>query len=454
MQFLIQSDFITTSNRQDRAECSWNDALLDGIALAIKDAVLQFCEDASLQFNWIRYLPGESVSDKWWAQLRQKILSIHKQTSILRPRSGGNLRLPSQLKWFSPSFCDETGEPLFEDLADEMYLSSQYLWADKKFLDQLGVLIMHFGDVVARVQADLDKPSSRMRSNSTSSTWHASSANLLMILFDELPYDESWLRHTKEIEDLKLVPLQGGSWTSSKGGRVYYPYTNSVSIPTDLGLQLLEPTAGENAARRKLFSKLGVKNCEPEEVRRKIRLKYSKPGIVDLQSSIMHLRYLYWNPDPDESSSRDFMYLMDQHENPVYHKFVTLGRTDLIVDDLYFDTDDEYGARKLSARVFGGQAFEIHYLNRAYRCAAIPDKRREDLAWEEWLEKIAKVRRSPRLCTTALPKTLSPCFRFIVEYRVSETVGTLKAHWSAYKSLMGPENPNPDIERELGAAEV
>ncbi|KAK7947853.1 uncharacterized protein PG986_008739 [Apiospora aurea] len=58
--FLIQADFVTDAARQDIVRDSLrNLSLLDGVADAFIEAVLQFCRHDILRYQWMRYLPDK-----------------------------------------------------------------------------------------------------------------------------------------------------------------------------------------------------------------------------------------------------------------------------------------------------------------------------------------------------------------------------------------------------------
>src|ERR1700733_1048768 len=98
-QFLIQSDFLTQSSREDVVHSDRNEAILDGVAETFRDAVLEFCEHSSLQYEWLEYLPGSFISDDFWAQLSRKIIRLLKRTKVLRTRGQGTLKRPKGIRY-------------------------------------------------------------------------------------------------------------------------------------------------------------------------------------------------------------------------------------------------------------------------------------------------------------------------------------------------------------------
>lgn len=434
---MIQSDFIVLANRQDIIENEWNESLLHGVVETFTDAVLQFCQHSTLQFQWMRYMPGTDIPGGFWAQLQPKIVEQLKATPILRPRSGGALKQPHQLKWLDADAQDKDGNPLFSDLPEELYLSQHYDLDDKLPLDQLGVQHVTMSEICARVKADLISPSSRMKSATSSYDWHSRSAKLLMLSFDK---DEE--AAADQVRKMGLIPLQGGRWASAESGSIFYPHNHDgLPIPTDLGLQLVSAESLKHPDRKALFSKLGIKECPPEDVIAKIIDQYVKRIKVHLHSSVMHLRYLYWELPKEETDLSGFIYLLDGRCTAVYRVRVTDGRKQ-VVDDMYFESDDEYGPKQLfSGQLFGQNtwpSYAAHFINSAYLTAVSPLARANDISWIDWLAKFANVQRIPRLARPSSTQ-MSEAFLHIIKHRKNMIVGTLKHHWGSYREMMKPE---------------
>ena len=343
-QFQIQCDFITQASREDIERSERNEAILSGVATTFRDAVLDFCNHPTLLFQWMRYLPNRMVYDPFWAQLCPQIVRLLKETRVLRPWSGGPLKRPDQLKWVRNYFLDEAGNPLFKDMPDEVYLSSEYELNDVLQLDILAVSELSFGDISTRVRADLDGPSSRWKSSTTSDDWVTRSASMLM-----RPYHHRHSSNTEilMLESLPLIPLQDGSWVPVTSKSIFHPDSDGVPVPTDLGLQLVEPQALKNSARKSLFKRFGLQHCVPEDVIALILKKYNRWSNAPLQTSVSHLRYLYWHLPKEERDLPKTVYLKDHQSRSVYRTFVTHGR-EIIVDDLYFETDGTYDPKQLS----------------------------------------------------------------------------------------------------------
>ncbi len=362
---------------------------------------------------------------------------------MLRPRSEGLSKRPTKLRWLTPMWLYQHNRPLFADLEDELYLSPEVKY--KRTLELLGLRSISDREGIARIEADLDSPSSRMKSPATTDDWHTRSAQLIMTLFKKNR------GFSKDILGMSLIPLTSGFWSSTEEAPVFYPETGKIQIPPDLGLRLVDPDALRNGSRDDLFSTLGVQNCPSMFVVGKILLRYGRFCRVSLETSVMHLRYLYCYLPRDDVNLTILVYLKDQARNPVYRKFVPFGApVDLAGDDLYFETEDEYGPKELlkaipqtdGGRKVSAPGFAARYINSAYLKVETLESCRHDLGWEEWLHIFVGVRWIPRLSwpsKKSKPPRLSELFLYVIENRSEKVVGTLKAHWSSYKGLMVPE---------------
>ena len=452
-QFQIQSNFILQASREDIVHSPRNFAIREGVAEAFRDAVLQFCQQPNaLRYQWINYLPRATISDSFWADLLSKFIAYLKVAPILLSRSERYWKLPSQLKWVPPIFEDEHGVPLFDDLPNELYLSPIYKAGDKTILGTLGVKNLTMEDMLPRITADLLSLKSRYKSSTTEESWHERTAELLIRLFEKDQPTKS------KVRSLPLIPLITGEWVSISAQEatisfgtirrhgIYYPKSEETGIwlPTDIGLSLLDPKACNNASRKTLFSKLGVKYCDPGEVIQRITNCYSKWNNVNLTSSVAHMRYLYWHLPKDQESLDVRIYLKDQADLPVYRRFVTLGNPDLIVDDIYLETEQDYGVKSILTQVTDGKKpiaprFPVHFINKAYLDAVPPEQCLFKLSWIEWLKRVAGVRSVPRLVDSKDPLKLSRIFQHIVSNQPNKLVGTLKTYWTDYQDLMKDE---------------
>ena len=263
---------------------------LDGIVDGFRDAVLQFCEHPKLQYFWMRFLPKFSF-DPFWGTILFKINKALESTAILRPQNHGPLRLISQLRVIPNDFelDDNSPEPLLADSSNELFLAPGYTEQDVSALQTLGLRGLTVQDVVDLVKRDLNASPSRIRSADRTDEWHSRLTKFLLTSVEGgcIPY----------LKTMTLIPLHDGQWASASLSSVYFPEDHGTPIPTDLGLQLVDPKSVRGAApwRKKLFITLCVKYVSSSLVRNLIVAQYDKPNPppnMSLQHSVEHLCHL------------------------------------------------------------------------------------------------------------------------------------------------------------------
>lgn len=355
--FLIQSDFITQASREDVFQSPWNQAILAGVAQAFRDAVLEFCATKFLQYQWMRYLPSDSISDDFWKGLGPQIYKLLEDTPILRPRSETCLRLPRKLRHVANSFYDEHNRPLFRDLNPEIYLSLNYLENDFEPLRRLGLKNMLMKQWLDIVEADLKSSISRMKTTPTTNIdWHTRVARLL-----SSPFRKNSV-NIGRVRQLPIIPLGNGLWEKepSENNPIFFPNHMGIPIPTDLGLRLVDTDTVQNTFRKKLFSYLKVQTSPSSSVIRLITTRYSKKGNITMENSISHLKFLYWKLPADQTDLDDAIWLMDQDDEQVHP----------LEEYIYFQSEQECGTKELLEEINLGYSYApgypVHFLNSAY----------------------------------------------------------------------------------------
>ena len=288
---MIHSDFVTKAYGQGVMDCPRNEAIFDEAALGFVDAVVQFCQHSTLQYQWMRYLPKASILDGFSWKLRSKIEELLQKTPVLRPHNHGPLSLISELRILPDEFKDAFSEPLFPDSPKGTYIAKGYqVGDDMSSLISLGLKTLELVDVMERLQQDLKSPSSIYKAKETIKDWHTRVAKYLMTAFngDCIPH----------VKKMKFIPLENGEFTSVSEGPVYFPNSDGHPIPTDLGLRLVKPEAIEdNTWRKTLFTALGVTEVSTQQVRKLIFEKYKSEASrekITVYQSVAHLRFLYW----------------------------------------------------------------------------------------------------------------------------------------------------------------
>lgn len=424
-KFLIQADFVTEANRQDIVTNSArNKCLLDHIAEAFVEAVSQCSTHANFRYQWMRFLPqeGEYPWGGYWRSLLDKIKLKLKFETVLWTRSHTVSRPIYAMRRLKSGMLDKLGDPLFPDSEAEQYLATEYARSDLDKLKQYGLGSMTTKEFLGKVRLDLDSDCSRIKSPDTAEAWHSRLAKFLISIFTG---------YSDTIEELALIPLIGGKWTSARKHSVYYPHVNGCQIPTDLGLRLVEPQAEDNDQRKSLFDRLDVKTYSSARIRTLIFNRYDsvKVTVKDVATSRDHLLFLYLtaqcNEEDDELEKYRVVHLLDQkcrYKKP--HS-----------DHIYFRNENPYGAHELfraSKTEFHLKApgLDVAFIHDDYMKDPPKQPKNEDRTWDTWLEEMVNIRRLIPFCeengdTTNLGKE---CL-YVAKYRPEMFLGFLVQNW-------------------------
>ncbi|RSM05119.1 hypothetical protein CDV31_009753 [Fusarium ambrosium] len=239
--FLLQADFLLTSNREDITTSPWNETLHDSIPRAFAAAV-KHLNRTSLRFTWPRCIPSsrELQAPFWETSFRfeQELMD----TCVLESEDpSGGLKWPSSLTFVPESFT-------FEDPKDRMkkamtlnestrskYLSQKYSHDDVQHLKRLGLLELDFPTFVEDLKVHLDRP--KHNSKHQPKIWHSRLAELFIQQPIAPPYPES-------VFELQIIPLHRETWdhwlTDWLGIRRFPPLVdgspNMFSLSTDMVL--------------------------------------------------------------------------------------------------------------------------------------------------------------------------------------------------------------------------
>jgi hypothetical protein len=307
-----------------------------------------------------------------------------------------------------------------------MYIDPEYAnyYAHAK-LRTLGLTTMHYRDCIKRIRRDANLPSfSKMKT--ADDDWHNRVASVLLPVF-ETPILKS---HIPAVKTLPIIPLGDHRWTSMLDGAVYFPDTDGMPIPSDLGLRLVDSKASSNSTRKKLFAELGVVDVSAEKIRKLILEKHKKHwDKITLKSSVDHLHYLYWTrknfPDPRLRVSARFCLFNEQNVS---------------VDgdhDVYFQAEEKYGIQEFLRPALeehlGSDAFGSFINNKYFILAPGIKEKYVTFFFEHWLKFYVQILRAPRLNDPKDPFKLSNICSYIIEKDPKNLLGTLRAHWSEYQ---------------------
>ncbi|KAL8916091.1 MAG: hypothetical protein Q9172_006457 [Xanthocarpia lactea] len=438
--FLIQADFVTQANREDVVHSKRNLAILEGVARGFADAMVVLSKLSSLKYQWMRYLPEDSITDEFWKTLWSKVHEKLEKTPLLVPWSGCGLYKPSALARLSEQFIAKDRSPLLPDLGDaEVYLSPKYTAADFQILKRLGTETLQSRKFLDRLDDDLSNTSGSKWKSVENADWRTRICKLLSIYLVQNLAGE-------RLKKLALIPLRDDRWVSSVSGtKIYFPETDGIPIPADLGLDLVCPKAVENGAWADLFSHLGVIRCSQEVVISWIKKRYASTTLVnfELSNAVAHIRYLYCFPPKDHSRLAPQIRLANQHG--------FLLKKDQY---LYFPNErDDYSPTQLFKQNAKFPGHPVNYLHEDYLEAVDPNTIYHGRPWTKWLEETFGVRRRPEL-RAKCHERLSKEFQYIVEHRSDRLLGTLKRGWAYYRpqtnSVMEGELRNSAVLDENG----
>ncbi|KAF4973458.1 hypothetical protein FZEAL_9332 [Fusarium zealandicum] len=432
--FLIQSDFVTQANQQDIVTTSArNIDLLDGISDAFTKAALQFCEHATLQYTWMRFLPLREnyPYDLFWSRLITMLEQKIRRTPLIRPRSEGALRLITGLRW-PPCVFFHNEELLLPDLEPAVFVSRRYRAEDCETLEAFGMPLCSMEVFFDLAKQDLLSPMSRMRSKHNSERWHAGVANFIIRILQT--NQEAMIL---ELRNMRLLPLQNAIcdlWVAPNSERsVYFAETEGLAIPEHLGFSLIRPSASANLSRRKLFELLGVQYLTVDSVRERILQRHRFPSSHVSQPStrvrVDQIKFLYATHHGSSYQRGDYDCLSLTNDNDV------LCRPCL--DDLYIPDDNPLGPRELLKQTYSGVesaasalSLKVDFVHPLFLQDEPQQKHQESLTWRDWLVKHVGLRRLFRLTTKHSSKpALSDACHYVARYQAYKFLAFLSYHW-------------------------
>lgn len=424
-KFIIQADFVTDASRQDIVrDSSRNIVLLDGVADAFARAALQFCEHDNLRLQWMRFLPNRN-DENWgslWRSLVDKIAHRLSATRVLYCHKRFDRHFIRDLVCLQ-SVLLENEEPLFEDGDPEEIVSQRYSNSDMNILMEYGLKFADWAHIIRWVAADLNRGAqSRMRSATTTASWHTQAAKLL-----HLPFASNFAYQKIELENLAMLPLRGGTWVSATSGPVFFAKVDGIDIPPNIGLRIIDDTI-TNIHRRTLFQDLGVHKAPSFLVRRQILERY-KPSEhlpnISLQTSKQHLEFLYLTHhlrDANEPSYSN-IFLFDQDERICKpSETVTYMATDTSPYSPWELLREAGSVTRTGSEAPGFMAHK--FMNEEYFSESPRNPSGQSLTWVEWFHTHLRIPKYVHLGDTHL----SDAAKYLQEHRPDRFLGALRIH--------------------------
>lgn len=407
-------------------DCLWNEILRDNVVRLFADVVsVHFAKsDHFLRYSWPDYLP-KGPMDQLWKPLYSMIVEKLQSRCILQSWESRQFKIPSQLRKLPERYLYD-GQPILKDLEDNRYLAPEYESRHLKILADLGAISgLTPSDIVDRVQADLVRMDSRVKTRDPQDQWHEKFANLIV---SSLRDSNSRVR--SRIRRLTLIPLTGGNrWTGAPGipggqFEIYFPTTESIPIPETLDLSLVARVAASSKKRRALFAALGVEECSPTTVLAQIEYHHRfKSSPRDMSQ----LRYLFHFHTKPESVAKWVRLLFQS------------GQIELAAaGSVYFPSTKKYDMYQLlPENVRTRTDTQIRFLPQKLLEFVSPDIRVREKTWKDWLQEITRAQHHPALVfypgTVSTLPSLSCEMKAILLHKPSKFFGTLQAHWTQYQ---------------------
>ncbi|KAF2262892.1 hypothetical protein CC78DRAFT_605161 [Lojkania enalia] len=371
-KFVIQADFLTTSNRQSVDEDNyWNKNIANMIPHAFESAITYFNFSAGSNLDglakmWPLYLNnGTRGLSAYWRSITNSINKRLSGAPVIKNRAG-SFGEPKNLMFLDWAH-DRNGEPMFGHMRD--YVSPDYPDSVRNVLLSLGVTVPSWGG---------DR------------------------------------RYTISLGRTPLIPLDDGTWRCppSEDDPIYFPASLGTTIPPGLPLSLVHEEACACPNRRKLFRLLGVKDCDVPNVVKRILDYHAKLSSAKAAHLVAQVKYLYRmrvHLRPGDMDNICFWCSTSQ-----YYQKSTSAYVDITVGG------------KLQ-QLFSGYS-EAHFLNGSYFVGLDPF---EKAKFAEWLSETARVALVPRFIATDSDR-LHRDFVWLLDNKSDQVLAILYKNWRLY----------------------
>ncbi|KAF7795285.1 hypothetical protein EIP86_006439 [Pleurotus ostreatoroseus] len=419
-KFIIQADFLTSTNREDIVTTNeWNRTLCNQIPAAFMHALPRLQERPALTYTWIRFL-HQRTNREFFKRAYNGILTELKKKPVLLCRDKLSHR-PRDLLVLATNFQMKNRDPIIPTahLPRKFYLASEYensRASDEMVLKELGVREMSMDDFLKGLLS-MQEDGSLYRQDDD--WWDAMCFALLG--------QQASIREA--LSTLKIAPLEDGTWITPVAGDLFF---NSVStdVPQDLNFKLVK-TLNRRSSHYRLLQDLGVKDLDCLDVANKIMSLHRLPGAeIDVSALPAHAQYLFHNRV--ELSNCDF------------DGFKVVTRDGAVVAASSAYTDYHTYTSPLSSYL-GSQTPFLHH---GYSQLASVQSREERKKWDNWLRDVLQVHTTPGFSE----KGLSPEFRqFVLSGDTPRLLEFLKEYAS---DIMPRLRTYPLALQELSSAPV
>ena len=283
---------------------------------------------------------------------------------------------PSSLKHVPlDRFADGEGVPFsLTPHTRANYLSSKYpSWAIEA-ISSIGVTTLSPQEFLSDLNSAITQDPVTFRGKPAS--WHSELAEALLKLASDAEL-------MSMIEEICLIPLHDGSWTSAKGQSMFFSRNEtSLEIPSGIEVLIVDSAAESDPNRHKLFTTIGVKAWEASEICRLVLKVHGSlnfdPKALTTDQLISHAAFLYkasWQPP--KTADLWFATMKDERERG--RKLYMLGSVE---------------SDSAAARIFAQlqKQFPVVHNNYGKRFP-------RDTEWPIWLINNLGVSKIPRLIT-------------------------------------------------------
>lgn len=366
------------------------------------------------------FLPSPNASsDAFWSGLDFSIKDLIKRNPVLRSRNRRDLRFIGDVLILTDDAKDQEGCPLFDDAANDLFLSPKYPKMAVDILKDYGLEPLSLQKYLDLVERDLVSSNSKMHGRDTTDEWHSAVARSLSKMTKN-----SSTAMQRRLKSLCLLPLRSGVWTSTTSGPVYFPTTGGIDIPDRLDLKVISLSASNNSDRNTLFQHLGVCQATNDHVRASIFRSFGSDPL-SFNHIQAYLGFLYLTHQ-DERHKREGYAAVDVKNGAWERKSPHLT-------DMYLPgTDHAYSpASLLATREVASLCAEfLHH----WHMENVPDRPSSSHpSWERWLCDSLGILERLRLISRD-EVALSDAFLYVHEHRPEEFLGLFQHLWLHEKS--------------------
>ncbi|KAL4932062.1 uncharacterized protein BDV17DRAFT_301079 [Aspergillus undulatus] len=383
--------------------CPWNDHLLSHLPRVFYAALQELCHIPIFEHFLPRFLQFKQLETPHWSQFRDSVLRGLKHIRLFKTRRGTRKSL-DEVRFLLPEHCASNGDPLFDDLDEDIYPSSQYA----EFYDTLipfGLQPVSSRQLLDRFRPYLIEPQPRFLHEKLSDRHWTDRVTLLLLSWMDSPLDSV----AEELKRLPLVPVRDARWSILSSSEVLKcPSSCTIYFPFDSAGNAIPDSALE------MVSVFNVTLAEPSFVLEQIHsLNENNLKTLSVSQAVKNLRYVF---SVIQKPHRDSDKGLEPRKEEVYFKTFDNSPTNAVLREV----EDAVVAS-------GHPPLQIRFLHPDYTPLFGTES-----SWMQWLERVGSIRQAPRLETRHSPTQPSDILLSIIEYAPESLVSTpeQKALWS------------------------